>query len=195
MPIMSSIFAQQLSAMSHPARIASSARSGTVPDSASMSRSSVSSSPSKPILPRITSPITAGDWVAGWSASHAVNRRCPVIPMGASFSARNGARSVSSSSSLAVTVGSSLWLSHVGAAVAGHVLDAARHPGARQPVERRAAQRGDAHRLAAERAVADHVVRAGLAHIEQRQVIDGDPRLGEIEPQRLRHWPARPRSR
>ncbi len=73
----------------------------------------------------------------------------------------------------------------------GHVLDAAGHPGARQPVEHRACQRRDLHRLAAERAVADHVVRARLAYVEQRGVIDRDPDFGEIVPERFGIGPRR----
>src|SRR5690606_20440976 len=51
---MSSIRAQQLSTRSQPAAIARSARSGTLPESASMSMSSVRRRPVKPILSRIT---------------------------------------------------------------------------------------------------------------------------------------------
>ncbi len=73
-----------------------------------------------------------------------------------------------------------------GAAVAGHVLDHAHHPGPRQAIERRAAQGCHALRFLAQGAIADHVVRAGLPHIEQRQAIHADASFGQIDAQGLR---------
>jgi hypothetical protein len=48
------------------------------------------------------------------------------------------------------------------------------------------AQRRHPQRLCPQRAIADHVMRAGLAHIEQRQAIDRNARFGQVQPQRLR---------
>ena len=69
--------------------------------------------------------------------------------------------------------------------MAGDVLDHAHRAARFEPVEHGAAERRHLHRLGAQGAVADHVVRAFLADIEQRQTIDVDPGLGEHHRQRL----------
>ena len=99
--------------MSQPAASAAAPRSGMLPSSACMSISSLSNSPSKPILPRITSAMILSDNVAGLLSSQAVKTICALMPSGWPASSRKGAMSVSSSASLAVTIGSSLWLSIV----------------------------------------------------------------------------------
>jgi hypothetical protein len=101
----SSIRAQQSSTTSQPAAIAPAALSAGVPASAFMSMSSVISRPSKPIMPRITCSMMTGDSVAGRSVSQAGNRMCDVMPIPAPASARKGARSTSSASAGASTVG------------------------------------------------------------------------------------------
>jgi hypothetical protein len=61
----------QCSTRSHPAAIAAPGRSFDSPAIAPIARSSETSTPSKPIAPRITSPITFGESVAGRAASQA----------------------------------------------------------------------------------------------------------------------------
>ena len=68
----SSIRPLQWSTTSHPAREGGSARSRNDPDSACIDRSSLMTRPSKPICPRMISPMTAREVVAGRSGSIAV---------------------------------------------------------------------------------------------------------------------------
>ena len=68
---------------------------------------------------------------------------------------------------------------HRRAAMARNMLHDAADPGVCQTVQHRAAQRGHLHRLRAQRAIPDHVMGAGLAHIEQRQTVDGNTGLGQ----------------
>ena len=74
-----------------------------------------------------------GDIVAHRSLSHAVNTMCPVIPIGASFSAAKGARSCSSAAASAVTVGNSKWLSTTARPWPGICLTMPTTPPARSP--------------------------------------------------------------
>src|SRR5262245_12083066 len=102
------------SAKSDPARSAACARSGMLPASAAMPRSSLSKRPSKPIKPRITSRVTRSEMLAGAAGSMAANTTWAVIAAGKSASARKGKKSeVSSSARPAGTLGNSRWLSLV----------------------------------------------------------------------------------
>ena len=74
---------------------------------------------------------------------------------------------------------------HPGAAVPRAMLDHPGHPGTGEAFEHRPAERRDAQRLVPQRAIADHIVRAFLPHVEQRQAINADPRFCQIEPKRL----------
>ena len=58
-------------------------------------------------------------------------------------------------------------------------------PGPAQPLEHGPAESGDPQGLAPKCPVADHVMRARLADIEQRQAIDGNSRLRQIQAQRF----------
>ena len=70
-------------------------------------------------------------------------------------------------------------------AMPGHMFDHAGDPRARQTIQHRAAQGGNAHRLCTQRAIADHIIGTRLAHIEQRQAIDCDSGLRQVQPQRF----------
>ena len=65
------------------------------------------------------------------------------------------------------------------------MLDRADHPGAGQRVQHRPAQRRNAQRLAAIGAVPDHIMCAGLAHVEHGGVGAGNPDFGKVMAQRL----------
>ena len=73
-----------------------------------------------------------------------------------------------------------------GAAMTGYMLHRAAHARPGQPVQHRPAQRRHAHRLRSQGPIADDIMRAGLAHVEQRQAIDGNAHFGQIEAQRFR---------
>jgi len=74
--------------------------------------SSLKMSPSKPISPRMISPTTRGDVVAGAVSSIAEKTTCAVIAIGRSRSALKGRKSRAASASRdAATIGNSRWLS------------------------------------------------------------------------------------
>jgi hypothetical protein len=124
----------QWSARSDPAASTACARSAKVPDRAFMLRSSLISSPSNPISPRMMSCVTRRDVLAGASASMDVNTTCAVMAAGMSASALNGAKSVAESVACgSVTTGSSRWLSAVARPCPGMCLITGKTPPAMKP--------------------------------------------------------------
>ncbi len=81
----------------HPARSCARDRSAIDPESAPIETSSPINKPSKPMNPRITSPIIVAEVVAGRTGSIAVKTTWAVIANGNFFRGRNAAKSVASS--------------------------------------------------------------------------------------------------
>ena len=166
----------------------------SVPDKAPIDTSSLISSPSNPIDPRITSRIIIADVVAGWTASMALNTTCAVMPRGSLDSGRNAAKSVSSRVARSVsTTGSFEMAVGGGASVARQVFHHRQHAGGHQAFGLCACKRRDLVRRIAEGAVADHPVGAGHRYIGHRHAIDVDPKRDQIlgdqpaaEPRRLK---------
>ena len=86
---------------------------------------------------------------------------------------------------MAVTTGSSLWLSTSARPWPGICLMIPTTPADAIPSSTARPERRDLHRFGAQSAVADDVGRARLADVEQRQSVDVDPAL----PKRQRYGP------
>ena len=130
------------SATSQPAASTARVRSPMVPDSACMPRSSLISSPSKPMAPRITSAVTRAEVLAG------ARRRWPVHDVGGHGGGQVGARAegrevdaLQLRRARPTTTGSSRWLS-AGAAVPRHVLDHGEHAAGHVALGHGASERG-----------------------------------------------------
>src|SRR5215212_5518330 len=119
---------------SQPAASAARTRSPIVPDSAPIDRSSLISSPLKPIESRITCATIVAEVVAGAMGSNAVNTTCAVMPIGSCASGRNAAKSLTSSNARsALTTGSCWWLSAVARPWPGKCLSTGNTPPAMSP--------------------------------------------------------------
>src|SRR5215469_2748704 len=124
----------QWSTTSHPAAIDARTRAAIVPAIAPMEMSSVIKTPSKPTNPRITSRTIVAEIVAGATGSIAEDTIWAVMASGRWLSARNAAKSVSSSvARSAWTVGNPEWLSTVARPWPGICLTTGRTPPARNP--------------------------------------------------------------
>ena len=123
----------QCSTTSQPAASAARARSAIDPDSAPIEMSSLINSPSKPMKPRITSPIIVAEVVAGCTGSIAVNTTWAVIANGKSFQ-RTECGEIGGLQRCAVGVHHRQLVVAVGvgAAVAGDVLEHRQHAAVRQ---------------------------------------------------------------
>ena len=146
-----------------------------------MPRSSLITKPVKPIRSRITSPIIAGEVLAGRRSSKAGNSTWAVMARGAWRSAWKGRKSTAASSEGAASMrGRARWLSAVARPWPGTCLMTGSTPPARQPADDRPPQ-GD-HRLGigAVGAVADDLMRSFLRHVENRHGVDGDAQIVKL---------------
>ena len=171
----------QWSTISQPAASAACVRSAVVPDSAPMAMSSLISSPSNPMNPRITSRTIVAEVVAGASGSMSENTTWAVIAIGSRESGWKAAKS----RSFELLAGrldhrQPLMAVGIGAAVAGDVLEHRQHAARHQARRHRAADRGDLLRRAAIGAVADHGIGAARRNIGDRQAVDVDSERQEI---------------
>src|ERR1051326_472451 len=124
----------QWSTTSQPAASAARLRARMVPLSASMEMSSVISTPSNPISPRITSRTIVTEVVAGVAGSMAVKTTWAVIASGTPASRRKARKSVASRlARSASTTGSSRWLSAMARPCPGLCLTTGSTPPSRRP--------------------------------------------------------------
>ena len=111
--------------------------------SAPMLRSSLSRAPAMPSSPRITSPITRAESVAGSSGSSASKRTCAVIAKGAARQVRNGCQSVAAAARLGLDHRQAEVAVGAGAAVARQMLDHRQHAAGEEALDQRAAELAD----------------------------------------------------
>ena len=186
----------QCSTRSQPASIAAAASAPGSPRSAFMQRSSLTSTPSKPMAPRMTCSITSGDRVAGSvriqrgiedMRRHRPGARHRPAPR----RARNPAPVPRSPTA---TRGSSRWLSTSARPWPGMCLITGMQPAACSPSATARPSRATSAGSSPKAAVADDVMRAGQPQVEHRGADHVEADIGAIHARAAPHWPAPPRS-
>ena len=147
-----------------------------------MERSSLISSPSKPMAPRMISRASGSEVLAGCSGSMAVNTTWAVMAAGASASARNVAKSAASSCAReAVTTADQAEMLSLVARPwrPGHATIRSTPP-ALSPSMTAGRRRDHLGRRLAMGAIPDYVVRARHGHVEDRRAVRVDAEGAQV---------------